>query len=81
VNKQDGLPMDEYALIRCFDGTVVATFKNIPDDGRVLFSRSGDDISFFFLRPDDIVGTQELFTEMLEKAGYKLKRGSDTLHS
>lgn len=72
------LPETGYAIIRCQDYVVVATFGGFPDCGRALLYRRGDEISFFPLHPDDIVGTPTLFTQMLEKAGYRITHCFDT---
>ncbi|MEL4014368.1 hypothetical protein [Dryocola clanedunensis] len=78
---QEELPETGYAVIRCHDYAVVAKFGTFPGEGRALMYRRGDEISFVPLHPEDIVGTPTLFTEMLEKAGYRLSNGFDTLHS
>lgn len=81
---QEGLPDTGYALIRCTDCEVVALFSSFTDGARALLYRRGDEISFVPLQPDEIIGTRTLFTEMLEKAGYRIYRPdrcSDTLHS
>lgn len=75
----EDLPESGYAVIRCYDHCVVARFGSIPDSGRALMYRRGDEISFVPLHPDDIVGTPTLFTQMLEKAGYRITRCFDTL--
>lgn len=73
------LPESGYAVIRCHDHCVVAKFGSFPDGGRALLYRRGDEISFVPLHPDDIVGTPTLFTQMLEKAGYRITHCFDTL--
>lgn len=78
---QEELPETGYVVIRCHDYAVVATLGNFPDGGRALMYRRGDEISFFYLHPDDIIGTPTLFTQMLEKAGFRIIGCFDTLHS
>ncbi|KAF0679725.1 putative bacteriophage protein [Enterobacter hormaechei] len=34
--------------------------------------RRGDEVSFMSLQDDEMVGTTTLFTQMLERAGYKI---------
>jgi len=80
---QEGLPDTGYALIRCKDCEVVALFNSFMDGTRALLYRRGDEISFVPLQHDEIIGTRTLFTEMLEKAGYRIYHPdycSDTLH-
>ncbi|RYC44628.1 hypothetical protein CTN06_02125 [Pectobacterium zantedeschiae] len=64
------LPGSGYAVVRCRDHVVVATFKDFPEFDRALTYRRGDTISFMPLQPEEIVGTPTLFTQMLERAGY-----------
>jgi len=81
---QEGLPDTGYALIRCTDCEVVALFNTFMDGSRALLYRRGDEISFVPLHPDELIGTPTLFTQMLEKAGYRvylIDSCSDTLHS
>ncbi|EBP0013997.1 hypothetical protein HX37_25465 [Salmonella enterica] len=73
------LPDSGFALIRCVDRAVIAYFGSFPSSERALMYRRGDEISFVPLHPDDIVGTPTLFTQMLEKAGYRITRCFDTL--
>lgn len=75
------LPETGYAVIRCHDNAVVAKFGTFPDGGRALIYRRGDEISFVPLHPEEIVGTPTLFTQMLERAGYRISNCSDKLHS
>lgn len=78
---QEELPETGYAVIRCHDCVVVAKFDSFPDGGRALMYHRGEEISFVPLHPEDIIGTPTLFTEMLEKAGYRINPCFDTLHS
>ena len=78
---QEGLPDTGYAVIRCADCKVVASFSTFAEGTRALLYRRGDEISFVPLQPDEIVGTLTLFTQMLERAGYRKTGCSDTLHS
>ncbi|MFJ5338341.1 hypothetical protein ACIPSD_04415 [Pectobacterium sp. CHL-2024] len=68
------LPAAGYAVVRCRDHVVVATFKDFPEFDRALTYRQGDTISFMPLKPDEIVGTPTLFTQMLERAGYRVSQ-------
>lgn len=77
----EDLPDTGYALIRCRDNAVIGMFGSFPDGGRALLYRRGDEISFVPLQPDEIIGTPTLFTQMLEKAGYRITSCFDTLHS
>lgn len=69
---QQELPATGYAVVRCCDHVVVAKFKDFPDFDRALIYRYGDMMSFMPLHADDIVGTPTLFTQLLEKAGYRV---------
>ncbi|WP_413724686.1 hypothetical protein [Sodalis sp. RH16] len=68
----DDLPESGYAVVRCVDMAVVAIFAHFPDCERSIMYRRGADISFLPLQPDEIIGTPTLFTQMLEKAGYRI---------
>ncbi|WP_213993840.1 hypothetical protein [Sodalis sp. dw_96] len=68
----DDLPESGYAVVRCVDKTVVATFADFPDCERSVMYRHGTGTSFLPLRQDEVIGTPSLFTKMLEKAGYKV---------
>ncbi|MFE8049286.1 hypothetical protein [Brenneria goodwinii] len=69
---QEKLPATGYAVIRCRDKVVVAKFMEFPDCERALMYRNGDLVSFMPLQPNEIIGTPTLFTQMLEKAGYRV---------
>lgn len=69
---QEGLPDTGYALVRCEDCEIVAVFSAFIDGTRALLYRRGDEISFVPLHPDELIGTPTLFTQMLEKAGYRV---------
>ena len=77
VNEE--LPATGYAVIRCHDCAVVAKFDSFPDGDRALMYRRGNETSFVPLHSDEIVGTPTLFTQMLEKAGYRISIASGTL--
>ncbi len=64
------LPATGYAVVRCCDHVVVATFMDFPNFDRALIYRNGTMMSFMPLHSDDIVGTPTLFVQLLEKAGY-----------
>ncbi|GKI82900.1 hypothetical protein NUBL21976_43370 [Klebsiella pneumoniae] len=79
-HKQE-LPSKGYAVIRCQDGAIVARLHSFPESGRALMYRCGDEVSFMPLQDDDIIGTPTLFTQMLERAGYRVCKNSVTLLS
>lgn len=68
------LPTAGYAVVRCSDEVVVATFHDFPDFDRALTYRKGDEISFMPLKSDEIIGTPTLVTQMLERAGYRVSQ-------
>lgn len=69
---QQELPATGYAVVRCCDHVVVAEFMDFPHFDRALIYRNGDIMSFMPLQPDDIVGTPTLFTQLLERSGYRI---------
>lgn len=73
VKQKEELPNHGYAVIRCNDGVIVARLHSFPDSDRALMYRRGDEVSFMPLQDNEIVGTTTLFTQMLERAGYKIK--------
>ena len=79
-HKQE-LPCKGYAVIRCHDGAIVARLHSFPESGRALMYRRGDEVSFMPLQDDDIIGTPTLFTQMLERSGYRVCKNSVTLLS
>ncbi|MGM8445899.1 hypothetical protein DW209_12930 [Enterobacter hormaechei] len=81
VEQKEELPNKGYAVIRCNDGVIVARLHSFPDSGRALMYRRGDEVSFMPLQDDEIVGTPTLFTQMLERAGYRVSNNSVTLPS
>ncbi|MDZ5727780.1 hypothetical protein EKN76_14090 [Enterobacter bugandensis] len=81
VEQKEELPNKGYAVIRCNDGVIVARLHSFPDSGRALMYRRGDEVSFMPLQDDEIVGTPTLFTQMLERAGYRVSKNSVTLPS
>lgn len=81
VKQKEELPSKGYAVIRCHDGVIVARLHSFPDCGRALMYRRGDEVSFMPLQDDEIVGTPTLFTQMLERAGYRVCKNSVTLLS
>ncbi|EMF8382567.1 hypothetical protein LVU04_11900 [Klebsiella variicola subsp. variicola] len=62
-----------YAVIRCHDGVIVARLHSFPECERALMYRRGDEVSFMPLKEDEMVGTPTLFTQMLERAGYRVQ--------
>ena len=68
----NNLPKNGYAVVRCVDKVVVALMNDFPNCDRALMYRRGDMVSFMPLKPDEIIGTPTLFTQLLEKAGYHI---------
>ena len=66
------LPKKGYAVIRCHDGVIVARLQSFPECHRALMYRRGSMISFMPIGEDEIIGTPTLFTQMLERAGYRV---------
>lgn len=81
MKQKEELPNEGYAVIRCHDGVIVARLHSFPDSERALMYRRGDEVSFMPLQEDEIVGTPTLFTQMLERAGYRASQNSVTLPS
>lgn len=79
MEEKEELPKKGYAVIRCHDGVIVARLHSFPDCERALMYRRGDVVSFMPLQDDEVVGTPTLFTEMLERAGYRISLNSVTL--
>lgn len=79
VNEE--LPATGYAVIRCADRALVAKFDSFPNAERALMYRRGEEVSFVSLQHDDIIGNPTMFTQMLEKAGYRTSTVSDMLPS
>ncbi|PWC10681.1 hypothetical protein B4923_16310 [Brenneria roseae subsp. americana] len=69
---QEELPPVGYAVIRCCDRIIVAKLTSFPVCDRALMYRNNDVVSFMPLQHDEIIGTPTLFTQMLEKAGYRV---------
>lgn len=72
MKQKEELPSKGYAVIRCHDGVIVARLHSFPESERALMYRRGDEVSFMSLQDDEMVGTTTLFTQMLERAGYKI---------
>ena len=79
MKQKEELSNNGYAVIRCYDGVIVARLHSFPDSGRALMYRRGDVVSFMPLQADEMVGTLTLFTQMLERAGYRVTQNSVTL--
>ncbi len=83
MDRKQEMPNNGYAIIRCDDGVIVARLTSFPLCERALMYRRGDTISFMPLKPDEIVGTLSLFSQMIEKSrsgsGYQVPPGSVTL--
>lgn len=75
VNSDD---LTKYDLVRHEDGVVVLTF-DMPAQCKALLYRQGGKHSFRPMLPEEIVGTPNLFTQMLERAGYRVSPVSDIL--
>jgi hypothetical protein len=74
VKQKEELPSRGYAVIRCHDGVIVARLHSFPDSERALMYRRGDEVSFMPLQDDEMVGTPTLFTQMLERAGFRVSK-------
>jgi hypothetical protein len=81
VEQKEELPNYGYAVIRCHDGVIVARLQSFPECERALMYRRGSMVSFMPLQDDEIIGTPTLFTQMLERAGYRVTQNSVTLPS
>lgn len=78
VDSVDSNNLTRYDLVRRDDGLVVLTF-DMPARCKALLYRQGDQYSFRPMLPGEIVGTPNLFTQMLERAGYRVSPVSDIL--
>lgn len=78
--QKEELPSKGYAVIRCQDGTIVATLYSFPDSGRALLYRRGEEVSFMPLYVDEIVGRPKLFTQMLDRAGFRVAENQSLSH-
>ncbi|MEG2736756.1 MAG: hypothetical protein RR962_15595 [Hafnia sp.] len=72
MEQKEELPNKGYAVIRCHDGVIVARLQSFPECERALMYRRGSMVSFMPLQDDEIIGTPTLFTQMLERAGYRV---------
>jgi hypothetical protein len=81
VEEKVKLPKKGYAVIRCHDGVIVARLQSFPECERALMYRRGSMISFMPLQDDEIIGTPTLFTQMMERAGYRVLQKPFTLPS
>lgn len=61
--------LTRYDLVRHTDGVVVLTF-DMPGQGKALLYRQGEIYSFRPMMPEEIIGTPNMFMQMLERAGY-----------
>ena len=75
------LPKKGYAVIRCHDGVIVARLQSFPECERALMYHRGSMVSFMPLQDNEIIGTPTLFTQMLERAGFRVTQNSVTLPS
>ncbi|WP_368277773.1 hypothetical protein AB3N49_12525 [Enterobacter cloacae] len=76
MKQKEELQSKGYAVIRCHDGVIVARLHSFPESERALMYRRGDEVSFMPLQDDEVVGTPTLFTQMLERAGYRVSKMS-----
>ncbi|POU74096.1 hypothetical protein C3387_20565 [Leclercia sp. LSNIH6] len=76
MKQKEEFPKKGYAVIRCHDGVIVARLHSFPECDRALMYRRGDVVSFTPLLDDEIVGSPTLFTQMLERAGYRVSLNS-----
>ena len=74
----DSDDLTRYDLVRHDDGVVVLTF-DMPARCKALLYRQGDKYSFRPMLPEEIVGTPNLFMQMLQRAGYRVSPVSDIL--
>ena len=81
MKQKEEYPKKGYAVIRCHDGVIVARLHSFPEFDRALMYRRGDEVSFTPLLDDEIVGAPTLFTQMLERAGYRVSLNSVKLPS
>lgn len=72
----DSDDLTRYDLVRHEDGVVVLTF-DMPARCKALLYRQGDKFSFRPMLPGEIVGTPNLFMQMLQRAGYQVASHSD----
>jgi hypothetical protein len=72
VEQKVELPKKGYAVIRCHDGVIVARLQSFPECEHALMYRRGSMVSFIPLQNNEIIGTPTLFTQMLERAGYRV---------
>lgn len=79
VEEPEELPDKGYVVIRCHDGVIVARLQSFPECERALMYRRGGQVSFMPIQDDEIIGTPSLFTQMLERAGYRVSPVSDIL--
>lgn len=76
VDSVDSDDLTRYDLVRHDDGVVVLTF-DMPTRCKALLYRQGDKYSFRPMLPEEIVGTPNLFMQMLQRAGYPVSPQSD----
>lgn len=69
MDSVDSDDLTRYDLVRRADGVVVLTF-DMPARCKALLYRQGDKLSFRPMLPGEIVGTPNMFMQMLERAGY-----------
>lgn len=74
----DSDDLTRYDLVRRNDGVVVLTF-DMPARCKALLYRQGGNYSFRPMLPEEIVGTPNLFMQMLQRAGYRVSPVSDIL--
>lgn len=80
MSDSEALRKGWYDLVRRDDGQVMASYEYGPQD-RVLFYRCGDNFSCRPMYPDELIGDLSMFTQMLEKAGYRPFSLSDIVPS
>lgn len=69
MDSVDSDDLTRYDLVRRDDGVVVLTF-DMPARCKALLYRQGDKFSFRPMLPGEIIGTPNMFMQMLERAGY-----------
>lgn len=76
----EDLPDTGFALVCCTDRAVVAYFESFPICDRAIMYRKENGYSFMPLEDTDIVGKLSLFTEMMERAGYRRSSPFDIIN-
>ncbi|HFI5584720.1 TPA: hypothetical protein ACGQTX_003003 [Raoultella ornithinolytica] len=65
MGEKQEMPNTGYVVIRCDDEVIVARLRSFPVCERALMYRRGEDILFMPVQKDEIIGTKELFYQLL----------------